>query len=82
MRRLTRDISSIDLQPSSLLGTIPWDILHLVCQHSDEETLRNLCLVSYGMLEFAGPSLYHDVDVRSLKRLYSFFVPVRTALCA
>jgi len=60
------------LRSSSLRLHVPWEVLLGICQLSDESTLRNLCLVSFGMLELAGPLLYEDVEIKTLERLYLF----------
>ncbi|KAL7412883.1 hypothetical protein BDY24DRAFT_80966 [Mrakia frigida] len=69
------DQSSLRSSSSILRLHLPWEILLGVCQQSEEDTLRNLCLVSFGMLQLAGPWLYRDVEIRTLERLYSFFIP-------
>ncbi|KAL7412952.1 hypothetical protein BDY24DRAFT_82937 [Mrakia frigida] len=67
-------MSTRRLRSFSLRHQVPWEVLLAVCQQSDEPTLKNLCLVSFGMLELAGPVLYEDVEIRTLQRLYSFFI--------
>ena len=60
------------LRSSSLRLHVPWEVLLVICQQSDGSTLRNLCLVSFGMVELAGPLLYEDVEIKTLERIYLF----------
>lgn len=69
-------LSQRRLRSSSLRLHLPWEILHEMCRQSDSPTLYNLCLVSFGMLQLAGPELCRDVEIASLDGLYSFFIPV------
>lgn len=55
-----------------------------MCEQADEQTLFQLCLVSFGMLKFAGPILYRHIVVADLHQIQLLFFTVRfsTLPCA
>ena len=46
----------------------------MICELAGRATLVRLCLVSFGMLEIAGPLLYRDVSITTFKAFLSFFI--------
>ena len=62
--------------PFSVAHKFPWEVLLAICKQADEATLVQLCLVSFGMLELAGPVLYRHVNINLIEEIYLFFICV------
>lgn len=61
---------------ASFAHSLPWEVIGAVCEQADEATLVQLCLVSFGMLELAGPVLYRHVNINLIEEIYLFFICV------
>ena len=61
---------------ASFAHSLPWEVIGAVCEQADEATLVQLCLVSFGMLELAGPLLYRHVNIATVDRMHSFYIKV------
>ena len=55
---------------------LPWETLLAICKQADQSTVAQLCLVSFGMVELAGPVLYEHVALASPEAIRSFFIEV------
>lgn len=52
---------------------LPWDVLLMIVKQVDHQTLVVLSAVSIELLVAAVPILYRDVEIRSVRGLWSLF---------